>query len=169
MAELSAMSDKFDAWAAEPPTDSIVSKKPPAGGRPPVGSKGGARGAGRQLGPLTGSARAGSHSKRLGLNQRENSVPRLVGEEEDEGAELTAEAMKLREIKAEMEQVDIDIIQNGGVNCGWDAADHKDFLRISTQMANRTGTVAFITAMAGAVPLADEASVKAHLEAHKTY
>ena len=36
-------------------------------------------------------------------------------------------------------------------------------------MAGRTGTVAFITAMAGAVPLADEATVKAHLEAHKTY
>ena len=47
MAELSALSDKFEAWAAEPPTDSIVSKKPPVAGRPPINSKGGARGAGR--------------------------------------------------------------------------------------------------------------------------
>ena len=62
----------------------------------------------------------------------------------------------MMEIKEKMEQVEIDIIQNGGPNCGWDAGDHKDFLRLQTQMSGRTGTIAFFTAMARAVPLADE-------------
>ena len=40
MAELSGLSDKFDAWAAEPPTESPQAGRPPmAGGRPPVGGK----------------------------------------------------------------------------------------------------------------------------------
>lgn len=42
MAELSAAQDKFEAWAAEPPLESVaVKKRPPLGGRPPVMSKGG--------------------------------------------------------------------------------------------------------------------------------
>ena len=47
MAELSALGDKFDAWAAEPPTEGVASKRPPVGGRPPINSKAGARAGGR--------------------------------------------------------------------------------------------------------------------------
>ena len=36
-------------------------------------------------------------------------------------------------------------------------------------MANKTGTVAFFTAMAGCVPLQDESQVRDHLEAHRNY
>jgi len=36
-------------------------------------------------------------------------------------------------------------------------------------MAGKTGTVAFFAAMARTVPLADEAAVRSHLEAHQTY
>ena len=93
-------------------------------------------------------------------------MPRIDGQDEEEVSE---EVSRLNEIKAEMEQVEIDIIQNGGVNCGWDANDHKDFLRLCTQMPGKTGTVAFFNAMARTVPLADEAAVRGHLEAHKKY
>mgnify|MGYP001626552626 CR=1 FL=1 len=51
---------------------------------------------------------------------------------EGQDTELSAEAMKILEIKGKMEQIDIDIVQNGGNNCGWDASDHKDFLRLHT-------------------------------------
>jgi len=51
---------------------------------------------------------------------------------EDGNQEMTAEAIKILEIKGKMEQVEIDIVQNGGVNCGWEASDHKDFLRLHT-------------------------------------
>lgn len=64
MAELSASGDKFDAWASEPAA-TPPNKRPPLGGRPPI--MGGKRTNGRQLGPVTGSARASSHSKRVGL------------------------------------------------------------------------------------------------------
>ena len=84
----------------------------------------------------------------------------------DGDEEISEEVSRLNEIKADMEQVEIDIMQNGGVNCGWDANDHKDFLRICTQMAGKTGTIAFTQAMARTVPLADEAAVRSHLEAH---
>lgn len=36
-------------------------------------------------------------------------------------------------------------------------------------MANKTGTVAFFSAMAGSVPLQDESQVRDHLEAHRNY
>lgn len=39
MAELSAASDKFDAWAAEPSSE-MNAKRPPVGARPPMGAKG---------------------------------------------------------------------------------------------------------------------------------
>ena len=68
-----------------------------------------------------------------------------------------------------MDQVEIEIMKNGGVNCGWDASDHKDFLRLHTQMPNKTGTVAFLTAMARAVPMADEQMVREHTAAYQRY
>jgi len=50
----------------------------------------------------------------------------------DGDGEISPEQEKIAEVKAEMEQVEVEIIQNGGVNCGWDASDHKDFLRLHT-------------------------------------
>ena len=84
----------------------------------------GPRGA-KVLGPLTGSARASSYNKRNGVKQE--TAPNMEGEDDED---MSPEARKLMEIKTQMEQVEIDIIQNGGINCGWDASDHKDFLRI---------------------------------------
>ena len=50
-----------------------------------------------------------------------------------------------------------------GVNtCGWEAADHKDFLRIKTKHKDRVGTVAFMTEMRRACPTLDEDSIKTH-------
>ena len=68
-----------------------------------------------------------------------------------------------------MDQVELQIIQNGGINCGWDDADHKDFLRLRTKYNNKTVTVAFITAMSRAVPMADEVAVKEHCHAYDNY
>ena len=68
-----------------------------------------------------------------------------------------------------MDQVELEIIQNGGLNCGWDAADHKDFLRIRTKFNNKTVTVAFVNAMSRAVPMADEVALKEHCVAYDTY
>ena len=59
-------------------------------------------------------------------------------------------------------------MRNGGVNCGWDAADHKDFLRLRTQH-NTKISVAFITAMARAVPLVDDIQVREHCTAYDKY
>lgn len=68
-----------------------------------------------------------------------------------------------------MDQVELELVRNGGVNCGWDAADHKDFLRLRTQHNCKTGTVAFNTAMSRAVPLVDEVQVKEHSLAYEKY
>lgn len=71
-------------------------------------------------------------------------------------------------IKDEIARIDCEIIANGGVNCGWDAADHEDYLKVRTKMGNRM-TVAFINAMRRAVPTADEFQVRSHFDAHSTY
>ena len=67
-----------------------------------------------------------------------------------------------------MDQVELEIVRNGGVNCGWDAADHKDFLRLRTQHNSKI-SVAFITAMARAVPLVDDIQVREHCAAYDKY
>ena len=82
---------------------------------------------------------------------------------------MSAEEMKIKEIKAQMDQIELELVKNGGVNCGWDAADHKDFLRIRTQHNSKTGTVAFNTAMSRSVPLVDEVQVQEHCSAYEKY
>jgi hypothetical protein len=66
--------------------------------------------------------------------------------------------------------LDCEIVANGGPNCGWEASDHQDFLRVRTKFNNTKGvTVAFITAMKRAVPTADEITVRDHFESYKLY
>ena len=71
-------------------------------------------------------------------------------------------------IKNELSKIECDIIANGGINCGWEASDHEDFLKVRTKMGPKL-TVGFITAMRRAVPTADEIAVRAHFDAYATY
>ena len=73
---------------------------------------------------------------------------------------------KAGEIKKRMDKIDCELVQNGGNNCGWDAADHKDFLRIRTKHNNKTVTLAFINEMRRAVPNCDEIDITAHVDSH---
>ena len=86
-----------------------------------------------------------------------------------EAPEDDGELDKCQEIRAEMDAVEAEIAKNGGVNCGWDDADHKDFLRLRTKHNNKTVTVAFITAVNRAVPTADEIAVREHVRAYERY
>ena len=49
-------------------------------------------------------------------------------------------------------------------SCGWDPADHKDFLRVRTKHKDKVKTVAFLTEMRRAVPSSDEEAIQAHVE-----
>jgi len=40
-------------------------------------------------------------------------------------------------IKKKLDIIDKQIREIGGANCGWDGADHKDFLRIRTKHQGR--------------------------------
>jgi len=63
-----------------------------------------------------------------------------------------------------MERLEQKILKFGGVqSCGWDAADHKDFLRVRTKHGNKVKTVGFMTEMRRAVPTADEDEIKKHI------
>ena len=71
-------------------------------------------------------------------------------------------------IKAEMEEVELQIKKLGGIqSCGWDPADHKEFLRVKTRHNDRTNTVAFLRDVKGAVPTESEQSIKSHLDTFK--
>jgi len=66
-------------------------------------------------------------------------------------------------IKEQIDSIEAKIQKLGGVQqCGWDSADHKDFLRIKTKHKDRLGTVAFMTEMRRAVPTIDEDEIKSH-------
>ena len=68
-----------------------------------------------------------------------------------------------------MDKLDLKILQNGGPNCGWDAPDHKDFLRIRTKFKNGSITLAFLNDMRRAVPNEDEIGVREHVRSHQKY
>ena len=52
-------------------------------------------------------------------------------------------------------------------SCGWDPADHKEFLRIKTKHNDRLKTIAFLKDMQGAVPTESETSVRQHVEIYQ--
>lgn len=52
---------------------------------------------------------------------------------------------------------------NGGMNCGWDAPDHKDYLRIRTKHNNKTNTVGFMQEIMRAVPSIDNDNIQEHI------
>lgn len=67
-------------------------------------------------------------------------------------------------IKAQIDAIEAKIAKHGGVTrCGWDPADHKDFLRIKTKHKDRLQTVAFMTEMRRAVPSIDEDEINNHV------
>ena len=77
-------------------------------------------------------------------------------EEED-----TEEQSRMHQIKKQIDQIESKIAKTGGVSqCGWDPADHKDFLRIKTKHKDKMTTVAFLTDMRRAVPMMDEDEVQ---------
>ena len=85
--------------------------------------------------------------------------------ENEEYDEEDVKIDKAELIKHEIEKIEDCIQRLGGIqSCGWDHADHKDFLRIRTKHNDKVKTVAFLTDMKRAVPTADEESIKAHIQ-----
>jgi hypothetical protein len=86
----------------------------------------------------------------------------LASEDDQESEEEVDQATSL---KMEIEAIEDKIQKMGGVqSCGWDPADHKDFLRVRTKHKDRVKTVAFLTEMRRAVPTADEESIQQHIQ-----
>lgn len=67
-----------------------------------------------------------------------------------------------------MDNVDKQIRDLGGVNCGWDAADHKDFLRIRTKHQGRK-VIAFNQEVQRAVVAMDHEQIADHAAAYEQY
>ena len=82
-------------------------------------------------------------------------MSRLTKQTKKEDFELT----ECDKIKEQLETLDLKLEKNGGINCGWVAADHKDFLRIRTKHSNKTGTVAFFNEMMRAVVDLDQEKI----------
>jgi hypothetical protein len=76
---------------------------------------------------------------------------------------MTPEDLKCKEIKEELNRIDKKLADNGGLNCSWHPADHKDFLRIRTKHGSKTGTVAFMTEMLRALPNLNDEEVRKHI------
>ena len=58
---------------------------------------------------------------------------------------------------------------NGGLNCGWEPADHKDFLRIRTKHGGKTNTIAFVNELMRAVAMLDDEKIREHVARHERY
>ena len=87
----------------------------------------------------------------------------LASDDEDQASD-GEELEQATSLKLQIEAIEDKIQKMGGVqSCGWDAADHKDFLRVRTKHKDRVKTVAFLTEMRRAVPTADEEAIQAHI------
>lgn len=146
MAELSALEDKFEAWTDERPTEEL-----------------------NQIIKKRTNAKAKTVSQRLYSAGRSDSQSRGQASDLPETVYSQKAEDPAQEIKSRMDKIDCKILQNGGPNCGWDAPDHKDFLRIRTKYKSGSVTLAFLNDMRRAVPNADEISVREHVRAYQKY
>ena len=89
---------------------------------------------------------------------RANSVSNRLFKQKQAESEDDAEDDGVQ-IKRQLEKLDNELVQNGGINCGWDAPDHKDFLRIRTKHNNKTTTVGFMQELMRAVPNVDHEAI----------
>eukprot|EP00347_Sterkiella_histriomuscorum_P015281 403357622 len=138
--ELQMWEDKFDQYMLEKSNDQFTSN---------IGAK--------KVGQ-----RANSVSNRL-FSKAKTSVRDESDDEERQ------ESNALTNIKVQLEKIDDQIQHNGGLNCGWDAADHKDFLRIRTKHNNKTTTIAFMQEIMRAVPTIDDQAIKLHINKYERY
>lgn len=117
-AELSALDDKFELWAQ----DARRERKPPVTSVP-NSSQQQTRRVGsvncRLYTPVTSSSTADRDNELLEEHSRDIESEELIA------------------IRVEMDALEKQIDAIGGPNCGWDAADHKDFLRVRTRHGGR--------------------------------
>ena len=86
-------------------------------------------------------------------------------EDDEEDGEDLDDVCEADQIKEEIDRIEKQIAKVGGLqSCGWDPADHKDFLRIKTKHKDRVKTVAFMNEMRRAVPTIDEEGIQEHVE-----
>ena len=76
---------------------------------------------------------------------------------------------ELTSIKHTLQEIDKKIEENGGSNCGWDAADHSDFLKLRTRHKNKTNTIAFISELKKLVPMISESEIGDHIHRYEIY
>lgn len=95
----------------------------------------------------------------LGGDSEDADQPLDYGDEEE-----SYQPDELEQIKEKIDTIDAKINKLGGLQqCGWDPADHKDFLRIKTKHKDRVNTVAFLNEMRRAVGTLDEEEIKNHI------
>ena len=69
--------------------------------------------------------------------------------------ETAAVQEKQEKTRAALARLDSEITLNGGINCGWDAGDHEDFLKLRTLHKNKTSTIAFFNDVLSRIPNLD--------------
>jgi hypothetical protein len=149
MAELSALEDKFDAWVSEgtPEEVSNIMKKQ-------VGHK-----ASRVSQRLYSAGRAGRAS-----SMNPDQAPATpIDSERSKYADPAAL------VKEEIDKIDLKLVNNGGVNCGWDGADHKDFLRIRMKYSQKNVSMAFVNELRRTIANCDDFECRAHIAAYNKY
>ena len=83
--------------------------------------------------------------------------------------ETAAVQEKMEKTRAALVRLDSDILHNGGTNCGWDAGDHEDFLKLRTLHKNKTSTIAFFNDVLSRIPNIDQEGVQSHVQAYVAF
>jgi hypothetical protein len=108
--------------------------------------------------PLTGAKKQNNSdiiSVYSGVSEGVSISTSVLEDESEIGQELT-------EIKTQIDDIDRTLQKNGGINVGWEATDHQDFLRLRQRYKGKVNTVAFMNDIMGCVPERDEEQVKLH-------
>ncbi len=100
------------------------------------------------------------------LSNKENRVKNNDSEEENDN-EIENIEQELLKLKKNIEIIDKNIRNNGGISCSWPEEDHNDFLKLRTKHKNNINKNVFLEDCVSALPLYTKQDIKVHIEKFK--
>jgi hypothetical protein len=98
------------------------------------------------------------------FTQWESEVPRM----QKPSIKSIKEEKDLPPLKQELQRIEREILEFGGIYLGWDETDHTEFLKVWNKFKGKS-TPAFFSAAGNALPLHDLEDIKEHFKRYSTF
>ncbi len=99
----------------------------------------------------------------------EKLKPGAVSSDVDPDEEEEKQIGGAKRVKMQLEKVEEQIADLGGVYCGWDRSDHDDFLKLRTKHKGKTRTIIFLNELQKLLPEQNAENVADHTSRYESY